>query len=419
MKERLSIAARSRHTSDIHKLESTDLYERGKNLLASIRHERANEQREAKYNTELKTRNAKESKLHTCASICKDAELIEDSHEKGCTAIGEEDIPSEKFENESTEKERVRENDKDVKEVHSRVGSVTLMTSNKGDLGGAHLAYDEWLRRKSQQSKELQRQHSISTNLKEKRQELSDRAFKRWLQSKQVRHRSASVSPRSSHKEARDEQQRPVSGLSFESWVKKKGEMESRSFSFAEEKPSHSPIKRVYSSGITYSEWIESKKRELVQSSAGKADPTEETKSRAKITGMSFEQWANSKARQSQIDRVQKANDQMRTEYEKEVEKETRWRNGGVKTFEEWQLEKKFEDRIRKTKEKAEKRRELKSKIKFEEDSKLVYNMWLLNKHLHELQQEEEKLTTLRKERERERNIQEEKSLRRKKTQSL
>ena len=300
---------------------------------------------------------------------------------------------------EGIEKERTFTYDPSVsyrEGVGGRLGSIVIHTEEKRAAKNEDSTFENWLRRKAQQKKESLKQNSASSNFKEKRQDLSKQAYKRWLQSKQAMYRRASVSTRGSHDKDSVEKQRPKSGLSFETWMKNKGKTKHRSFSIAGEKESHTNIKRVYSCGMTYSEWIESKKRQLKEGSAEEKDPKGRTERKAKVTGISFKKWVDSKAKQSQIDRVRKENEQMRAEYEKEIEKMARMKNGCVKTFEEWQLEKKFEDRIRKAKEKTMARKASKNNVRFEEDSKLIYNMWLLNKHLNEMQEEEERLGRLR-----------------------
>ena len=295
-------------------------------------------------------------------------------------------------------------------EPDKQLGSIVINTDSKGDTESASPTFQNWLKRKEQQKRESLKQNTISPNWKEKRQSLSDQAFKKWLQSKRVRFRIGSISPQISLKEERLEKQRPKSGLSFESWVKMKGKIKPYLFSFSEEKTPNSSTKKVYSSGMSHSEWIESKAKEIKGSSPTKDSHIQQTKSKIKITGISFDKWVDSKTRQSQIDRVQKENEEMQAEYERDIEKKTKMKSQGVKTFEEWQLEKKYEDRIRKAKDKREARRAFKKRVKFEEDSKLVYNMWLLNKHLNEVEEEEEKLTSLRKEWERKRKMDEAKS---------
>ena len=319
----------------------------------------------------------------------------------------------------------------DEKERESTKGKVELSIENVRDSRSPNSTFEKWLERKAQQKKESLKQSSEEKNYsskqnsgfanpKEKRQDLCDQAFKNWLQLKRVRYRSASVSPQRIEREGKQETQRPKSGLNFEMWIKKKGKIQPRSFSFAEKEPAHLPIKRAYSCGLSYSEWIESKKSQIKESSTKENDFVEQNSSKTKITGMSFEKWVDSKTRQSQIERVQEENEIMRAEYEKEIEKEIKMKNRNVKTFEEWQLEKKFEDRIRKAKEKKETRRARKNKVKFEADSKLVYNMWLLNKHLNEMEQEEERLIEFREEWEKRRELEQAKAMtRRIKTKSL
>ena len=300
---------------------------------------------------------------------------------------------------EGMEKERMFTNDRSIsyrEEVGNRLGSMVIHTEEKRDVKNEHSTFENWLRRKAQQKKETLKQNPASSNFKEKRHDLSKQAYKRWLQSKRAMFRRASVSTRGSNEKESIDKQRPKSGLSFETWRKNKEKTKPRSFSIAGEKESHTNIKRVYSCGMTYSEWIESKKKQLREGSAEEKDPIEQTGRKAKVTGIPFKEWVDSKAKQSQIDRVRKENEQMRAEYEKEIEKMARMKNCCVKTFEEWQLEKKFEDRIRKAKEKKMARKASKNNVKFEEDSKLIYNMWLLNKHLNEMQEEEERLTRLR-----------------------
>lgn len=370
-----------------------------KELPASTRYLNENTSQMTTCRTDWKAGNTTEGKS-IVSGTSKDIESKDNLQQTNCNAIG---------------------NMEAGKQTHRKEGSIVIKTDSKRDAESAHSTFENWLKRKEQQKRESLKQNSISPNWYEKRKSLSDQAFKRWLQSKRARSRSGSDLPQLSLKEERLGKQRPKSGLSFESWMKMKGKIKPCYFSFpAEEKAPYSSAIRVYSSGITHSEWIESKTRELKDSSARKDDPTHQTKSKTKITGISFDKWVDSKTKQLQIDRVQKENEQMLAEYEREMEKKAKMEIYGAKTFEEWELEKKFEDRVREAKEKKEARRALKNKVKFEEDSKLIYNMWLLNKHLNEVEQEEEKLTSLREEWERQRKLDEAKSsMTRKKAKSL
>ena len=308
-------------------------------------------------------------------------------------------------------------------EVKAKLGTITAGVDSQRDDKSARSAnptFEQWVERKTKEKREGRKQIFDYTSEKEKRQDQCDQAFKRWLQLKRVRYRSASVTPRTLDREDTLEKQRPRSGLNFETWVKKKGKIKTRSLSLVEEKPMHVPIHRAYSCGLSYSEWIETKKMKLKEGQMQEKEATESMKNKPRITGMTFESWVDSKTKQSQIDRVQQENEKLRTEYEREMEKEAKMKDPNVKTFEEWRLEKKFEECVHKAREKKVKKRARKNNIKFEEDSQLIYNMWLLNKHVNEMHLEEERLAELREEWERKRTSERAKaSSRRTKAKSL
>ncbi|XP_065064575.1 ABC transporter F family member 4-like isoform X1 [Rhopilema esculentum] len=290
----------------------------------------------------------------------------------------------------------------------TRIGRVELNTGNDEAKRDSKSTFERWLERKSAQKRESSAKESSQGNESEKRRDMCDQAFKKWLQLKKVRYRSASVSPRPSFQESRREIKRPKSGLSFETWMKGKGKVQPRSSSMTET-TTHLPVKRAYSSGITYSEWIDSKRSQFKQSLGNAEEENSNaaaSPNRVRLNGITFENWVEAKTEQFQIERVEKDTEKMRLEYEKEMEYERKLKNSNVKTFEDWLFEKEFEDRIRKTKEKKAKRKSRKNKTKYEEDSNLVYNMWLMNKHLSEMEKEEENLIALREEWKRKKKMQ-------------
>eukprot|EP00112_Aurelia_sp_Birch-Aquarium-sp1_P013043 Seg2753.1 transcript_id=Seg2753.1/GoldUCD/mRNA.D3Y31 product=Ankycorbin protein_id=Seg2753.1/GoldUCD/D3Y31 len=351
-------------------------------------------------------------------------------------SIAELTLRGDKSQNRNVEQANDNEqNDgKDSQELQrlDKLGNVSIAfssprsSSSRSNRQDSKSTFQEWLERKSKQKRESMKDESNDHTEGVKRRDLSEKAFNNWLSLKRVRYRSASVSPRTvthgspRQESPRQESLRPKSGLSFENWRQRKGKVIPRSQSVVET-VTFMPIKRTYSSGVTYAEWVESKKRQFNNGgSNNEKDKIGLSRSNSRLNGMSFDTWVEEKNKQFQIEQVQQATAKLQAEYEKEMELEMKLKNPKVKTFEDWQLEKKFEDRVKKAKEEKEKKNIRKKKVKFVEDSKLVYNMWLMNKHLNEIQEEQQQLTDAREEWERKKKEQLEMSHRRRfKSKSL
>ena len=313
-----------------------------------------------------------------------------------------------------------------------KLGNVSIAfssprsSSSRSQKHDSKSTFQEWLERKSKQKRESMKGEANDQAEGLKRRDLCEKAFNNWLSLKRVRYRSASVSPRlvtrgSPRQESpRQESLRPKSGLSFEDWRQRKGKVIPRSQSVVET-ATFLPVKRTYSSGVTYAEWVESKKRQLTNGGSNNENEKNGlSRSHSRLNGISFDTWVEEKNKQFQIEQVQQATAKLQAEYEKEMELEMKLKNPKIKTFEDWQLEKKFEDRVKKAKEKKERKNIRKKKVKFVEDSKLVYNMWLMNKHLNEIQEEQKQLDDARDEWERKKKAQLEMSNRRRfKSKSL
>eukprot|EP00794_Sanderia_malayensis_P019125 gene19125-21042_t len=295
-------------------------------------------------------------------------------------------------------------------DIKRLIGRVVIGNSGRRDGNGdARTSFEQWLERKSREKRERVTEGN-SAEQSEKKREINEQAFKKWLELKKASYsktksasgyRPGSVDKNSNYNNSNDNRSLRSSGMSFESWMTKKNQDKPRSRSLPAATTSvsttHAVINRSYSSGRSYEEWIKTKRKsEILQEKQNDSANGNEVNKRT--SGLTFETWIATKKELSQIERVREATESMQREYQKKMKYEKKLKDPRIKTFEEWEIEKKYEQRLQKTKQKKDRRLYENGKVKYEEDAKLVYSMWLMDKHLREIEFEEEQREKARKE---------------------
>ena len=292
------------------------------------------------------------------------------------------------------EEEAIKHNIKIVKSLdENRLDVDRLDFEEEYSASNSKNNYEQWLEKKSKAKKILSPAMSApAMNQSEKRKEEGEQAFKKWLQSKRQRASSVCFTKSNTREMRRQENMPSRTGISYDNWMQQKRREKPRSTSLPENL-THAVVKRVYSSGVTHKEWKESKKKQVTSELMQQYAEHEKQK---RATGITFDSWMSEKTKQRQIDEVQQATSLLRKEFEKYMDYQNKLLNPKIKTFEQWQLDKKYEIRLEKANTKRERIHSEKKNLKFEADSKLVFDMWLLNKHLYEMQEEEEQLNDAR-----------------------
>ena len=258
-------------------------------------------------------------------------------------------------------------------------------------------AFEMWLQKKLSQRK-LKRTSEISG--KKKEANTDSEAFERWLKlKKNVKHKRAMSSdvPR---KNKPVKYSRPKSGMTFEEWIrfKRSQPRPTENVTVESNHPARHVIPQDYS-GVTFEEWLKGKYDKIMgnrpENRIADSSSTPLPTSRA-VLGIPFSVWLDSKRNQEKIEIIQKLNDKKKEDFMKELAKLKRISNPGIKTYEEWLLSKQFEECMEKFKRRRKNAGNRKT-ARHEEDSRLVFDMWLLNKHVQEIKEEEEKLRKLRK----------------------
>ncbi len=259
----------------------------------------------------------------------------------------------------------------------------------------ARASFEQWLERKSREKKVNSNEETSGTlNHREKRKEVNEQAFRKWLQLKKTRYRARSASAvRPSGGEGNNDKA-SRNGISFECWMTKKQKDKPRSLSLPVAN-THTVVSRAYSSGITHEEWVQSKRKQDVELLQNTPRDGIRNDGKKRLNGMTYENWVETKQQLTQIEKVRQATQVMQIQYEKDIANQKKLKNPKIKTFEEWEISKKYEERLQRLKEKKE-RRNNDRKVKFEEDANLVFNMWLLNKHMYEMQVEEDQIEEAR-----------------------
>ena len=250
-------------------------------------------------------------------------------------------------------------------------------------LGKSGKTYEEWLEEKQQirRDKIHNRSESSITAPEDTEKYSKNRiTYKKWLLSKsRERTSSTEVSHTYGIKNS-------YSGCSFEDWLIKKRDSRSKS-TYSSISTSTTPREKLRR-GMTFDQWKQwkSDQRKSFQQQQIEID-YKEYSTISSISGLSFQKWFAKKEEEKKNDEALLATMKAQKEQTLANEKNARLNDPRQRTFEEWFLEKKYENkRPKKNKDDKENRVE-----RFPEDSNLLFDMWLVGKYMKEIEDEKEK----------------------------
>lgn len=302
-------------------------------------------------------------------------------------------IEEEKKEEIKKERDLEEKEEKKANDVWRPESSLSFATTDMIlYYGRTRKSYEDWLDEKRRQKKEATPRSSTSCldDTDGMKVERNRKAFEKWLFIK-ARRRTRSYSEEEEKRKKR-KHNRSLSerASTFEEWLASKKDIRPES-EFATDIPPKIRTREKIKRGMTFEEW---KKWKNEKYKNDKKCTSSDVPNQSQSTGLSFEKWLQAKEEERAF-----AMSIMKTKYAQEMsifEEKLRYKMNDPrqKTYEEWFLEKKYDYKLEKKYNRVNKSKD--ERVKHPEDSNLIFDMWLADKYMREMEIEKGKLKETR-----------------------